>query len=84
MSIYINNPAAEELARELAARERKTITQIVLESLEEKAGRTPLKLTAQEKKRRRKNLREFVKNRPKLRYKDGRSLKEITDDLWGQ
>jgi antitoxin VapB len=82
MTLSIRDPETDQLARELARRYGKPITEVVKTALQDLAAKpTPAELTKDE---RMKKVREILARIDAMPIVDGRSSKEIMDELYDE
>ncbi|MDX2112778.1 MAG: type II toxin-antitoxin system VapB family antitoxin [Alphaproteobacteria bacterium] len=82
MALSIKDPTVDKNLRLLASMTGESLTRAAASAIEEKLAKLE---AAKAKKRvaRRKAVEDFLKDRPRLKFKGGKTLKEITDELWG-
>lgn len=80
MTLSIRDPETDRLARDLAKRRGEPITQVVKTALQELAAKpTPAELTKEQRMAKVREILARIDARPVV---DGRSAKEIMDDLY--
>ncbi len=82
MAFSIKDEQTDKLVRKLAGITGESYTRAVKQAVAERLERLT-ETSEKEKEKRLAAMHDFLKGRPRLKFKDGKTLKEITDDLWG-
>lgn len=82
MALSIKDEQTDKLIRQLAEITGESYTRAIMQAVKERLARlsAPAKTEKAEMARK---LEEFMANRPRRKFRGGKSLKQIRDELWG-